>query len=167
MPRPRRGRSGSLSMDTDGGDQLGSGYPGRPSSGNLRSSTTSSFGGLPGLPELPGFPASGQYGDGATSPFSPTSGDEDGHGPSHASRNIRKFSKRATFSTAQLGLMEDLWSQTEYPSNDQIERCAAATGLVSMHHLLYPYSHWHLLTNAVLLHYYPNIATEANQNMVG
>ncbi|KAK9900006.1 hypothetical protein P389DRAFT_192301 [Cystobasidium minutum MCA 4210] len=127
-----RGRAGSLSMNTDDPGQLGSGYSGRPSLAPLRSSTSSSLGalpGLPGLPELPGFPSSGQFGDSATSPFSPTSGEEEGHGPSHTSRNIRKFSKRATFSTAQLNLMEDLWAQTEYPSNEQIEQCAAAAGL--------------------------------------
>lgn len=45
-------------------------------------------------------------------------------GNSHASRGIRKFSKRTTFSPAQLNEMESLWSQTEYPSIEQIDECA-------------------------------------------
>lgn len=134
--RRGRSRSGSLSMDTDQPDQFSSMYPNRPSSGGLGPSSGSSFGQLSSLPPLSSFPGTGQLGSGglpsaSTTPFSPSSTEDGELGPSHASRNIRKFSKRATFSHSQLGIMEDLWSQTEYPSNDQIEACAESTGLVS------------------------------------
>lgn len=93
-------------------------------------------GSLPSFSDFSNFPASGQLGGhfgtgfptALEDPFSSTA--EEGAGD-HTSRNLRKFSKRATFSQAQLNIMEDLWARTEYPSNDQIEACASATGLVS------------------------------------
>lgn len=50
---------------------------------------------------------------------------------SHASRGLRKFSKRTTFSHHQLQLMENLWAKTEYPSVDEVDKCAEEAGLVS------------------------------------
>lgn len=100
--------------------------------------------GLPGSSNNPlgrSLPNSGGSGLGSSSssssssPFSPADSEPyPGFDPqaSHASRGIRKFSKRATFSQAQLDIMEDLWAKTEYPSIDQIDRCAEATGLVSL-----------------------------------
>lgn len=151
MPSSRRSRSraGSFAMQTDtdnsqfGSLSLGQGqsYTSTRPTAPKRTSTSSSLANLPNLNDMPGFPGS-SFGltsglSGSSGPLlSPTSGHADEaeglQGPSHASRNIRKFSKRATFSHAQLTIMEDLWAQTEYPSNKQIERCATATGLVSV-----------------------------------
>lgn len=48
---------------------------------------------------------------------------------SHASRGIRRFAKRATFSQAQLAIMEKLWIKGEYPSVEEVDQCARQTGL--------------------------------------
>jgi hypothetical protein len=132
MTRPSLGGLGgrrSSSSSTNMGGTFGT-LPPLGSLGNLNTNLSSSRGG-----EHSG--GSGNHNN-ATSPFSPSSpgaegGGEGGQGLSHASRGIRKFSKRATFSQAQLAYMEDLWLITEYPSNDQIDHCAESTGLVSSH----------------------------------
>lgn len=138
MPPPRlrrsRSRTGSIAMDTDQPDQLGSmpfGRGGRHADASL--------GPPSGFSEFSNFPTSGPLGNislagGSSSPTGdgfPSVTGEGELGPPHASRNLRKPSRRATFSTAQLNIMEDLWAQTEYPSNEQIEACATAAGLVS------------------------------------
>ena len=50
---------------------------------------------------------------------------------SHASRGLRRFAKRATFSQAQLAIMEEMWNQGEYPSVEQVDQCAKETGLTT------------------------------------
>lgn len=135
--RRRASRTGGFGMDTEEPVQHGSMTSRRPGSGGMQSS--SSLGPLPSLSELPTFStssslASSSLGGALSSPSGdnyPSIGGEGELGPSHASRHLRKPARRATFSQAQLNIMEDLWSQTEYPSNDQIEACASATGLVS------------------------------------
>ena len=56
---------------------------------------------------------------------------DDGEPRSHSSKGMRKVTRRTTFSTAQLEVMERLWKQTEYPNLDQLDVCAAAAGLTS------------------------------------
>lgn len=145
MPTPRS-RSNSFSMQLDNRHSISGGLPNLPPLPPLSSSKGCLSGRFPDLPSLPpsfgsspakpapGFPAL------PLSPASPLLGlcrtpTASADAPaepsrSHQSKGIRRFTKRTTFSTAQIDLMEEVWRITEYPSVEQIDLCAEKAGLL-------------------------------------